>query len=200
MPKRTIRADFLAQRKSLSDQLWNQWSMDIQTRFLESDVYRHADSLALYSAFNNEVLTDKVAQSAWSDGKQVVFPKVVDQGLRFFKIANLCQLKTGAFGIKEPLDRLEVQVAHLDIIVVPGVVFDISGHRLGYGRGYYDRVLDKIPPKTTTVGFAFDFQIIDTLPVIESHDRPLTMLITELRTIVFAEMLTGFGPAEKTVH
>jgi 5-formyltetrahydrofolate cyclo-ligase len=200
MPKRTIRAEFLSQRKSLSGRLWNQWSLDIQTRFLKSDVYRDADTLALYCSFNNEVRTDKVAQSALTDGKQVVYPKVVEGGLRFFEISSLCQLKPGAFGIKEPLDCPEVQLFRLEAIVVPGVVFDINGHRLGYGRGYYDRALDKAPPTITTVGFAFDFQIIDTLPAIESHDRPLAMVMTELRTIVFAEMLAGFGPVGKTLH
>jgi 5-formyltetrahydrofolate cyclo-ligase len=73
----------------------------------------------------------------------------------------------------------------LDLVVVPGVVFDQQGHRLGYGRGFYDRALTECTRNCVKVGFAFDFQLIETLPAV-AHDRPLSVLMTEARTLNFS--------------
>ena len=63
--------------------------------------------------------------------------------------------------------------------------FDRTGHRLGYGRGYYDRALEKCRPDCQKVGFAYDFQVIGTLPIMEEHDRTLSVLMTEQRRLNF---------------
>jgi len=78
-----------------------------------------------------------------------------------------------------------LDIADIDLVIVPGVVFDKSGHRIGYGHGYYDRFLDnleKINKNAVKVGLAYDFQIADKVPI-EKHDVPVDKIVTEKRII-----------------
>ena len=159
-------------------------SLEIQDRFLNSDYYQGADCLALYSAVSNEVLTEEVALQAISCGKQVVYPRVSGAGLEFVAIQDLAELVAGTFGVLEPQGGRLVDVAAIDVLLVPGVAFDRDGHRLGYGKGYYDRTLAECPASSVHIGLAYDFQLIDALPVGE-HDRPVSVLMTESCTLRF---------------
>jgi 5-formyltetrahydrofolate cyclo-ligase len=78
-----------------------------------------------------------------------------------------------------------VPLTTLDLVVVPGVVFDRAGHRLGYGRGFYDRALHECRTDCMKVGFAYTFQVVDALPIVEEHDRALSVLMTEQETLNF---------------
>lgn len=185
MPKRSIRVQFLAQRKSLLRRRCIELGKKIQQKFLQSGLLAEVESLALYCAIHNEVPTDSIADCALAAGKRVAYPRVVGGNLEFVEIASLGDLVPGSFGVPEPLSGNRVPPAALDLIVVPGVAFDRTGHRLGYGRGYYDRALDKCRPDCSKVGLAYDFQVVAALPAMEEHDRPLTMLITEQETLNF---------------
>ena len=185
MPKRSIRAQFLAQRKSLSQARRDKLSEQVQTKFLRSALFADAKFLALYSAIHNEVLTDVVARCALESGKRVVYPRVAGENLEFIEITALDDLGPGAFGVSEPAAVNRVLPVALDLVVVPGVVFDRAGHRLGYGRGYYDRALQECRTDCMKVGFAYSFQVVDALPIVEKHDRALSVLMTEQETLDF---------------
>jgi len=185
MPKRSLRARFLAERKSLSQEQRDQLSKQVQQKFLRSELLAEVKVLALYSAIHNEVLTEAVAGWALEVGKMVAYPRVAGENLEFVEIASLDNLVPGSFGVPEPLTGNRIAPAFLDLVVVPGVVFDRTGHRLGYGRGYYDRILDECRPDCAKVGFAYQFQVVDSMPVIEEHDRTLSMLMTEHETLNF---------------
>jgi len=185
MPKRAIRAQFLAERKSLSQNLRGKLGKQIQKRFLQSSMFAGVKFLALYSAIHNEVLTDLVASCALEIGKRVAYPRVVGESLEFFEISGLDSLVPGSFGVPEPTGGDRLPLAVLDLVVVPGIVFDRTGHRLGYGRGYYDRVLGDCRPDCQKVGFAYGFQLVDSLPIVEEHDRTLSVLMTEQETLNF---------------
>ena len=91
-------------------------------------------------------------------------------------------LKISSYGILEPKkDKIKnISSDKIDLIIVPGVAFDLKGNRMGHGKGYYDRFLNLV--KSTSIGLAFEFQIIENIPV-ESHDKPIDMIITEKRII-----------------
>ena len=184
MPKRSIRAQFLAERKALSKEFCLDSSRQAQQRLLSEDVFAKAKVLALYSEIHNEVSTGLVAKQALELGKTLVFPRVCGNELEFVVVDDLSKLTHGAFGVLEPQCREMVDPAALDLVVVPGVVFDTKGHRLGYGRGYYDRALTRCSQECTKVGFAYDFQLVEELPSVE-HDEELSMLITEERILKF---------------
>jgi 5-formyltetrahydrofolate cyclo-ligase len=82
----------------------------------------------------------------------------------------------------DPQKTVRVEASRIDAAVIPGSVFDIHGGRLGYGGGYYDRFLVNEAPQARRIGFAFELQVIDKVPV-ETHDQPLDILITEKRIV-----------------
>ena len=185
MPKRAIRAQFLAERKSLSQNQRGKLGRQIQRRFLQSSLFADVKFLALYSAIHNEVLTEMVASCALEAGKRVAYPRVAGEALEFFEISGPEDLAPGSFGVPEPTGGDRLSLAVLDLVVVPGIVFDRTGHRLGYGRGYYDRALGGCRPDCKKVGFAYGFQLVDSLPSVEAHDRTLSVLFTEQETLNF---------------
>lgn len=184
MPKRSIRAQFLAKRKALAEAFCFDSSRKIQQTLLSAESFLDANVLALYSEIHNEVSTGLVVRQILELGKTLVFPRVRGDELEFVVVDDLGDLVPGAFGVLEPQGQKVLGPAVLDLIVVPGVVFDKKGHRLGYGRGYYDRILSRCPQACAKVGFAYDFQLVETLPSME-HDEELSMLITEERTLKF---------------
>jgi len=189
MPKRSIRQRLLLERRNCSVESCLQWSRQIQRRFLDDDLYRQAACLGLYSPVQNEVQTGLVAQQARRDGKRVVYPRVCGEQLEFCPVTDEAELVCGAFGICEP-QSAPLPLAEVDLLVVPGVAFDLGGHRLGFGKGYYDRTLADAPARLARVGFAYEFQVITQLPIAE-HDCRLTTLVTEHRTLRFDGLTPG---------
>jgi 5-formyltetrahydrofolate cyclo-ligase len=184
MPKRSLREQLLAVRRHLSAETCLHLSTLIQTRFLASDVYRRAQCLGLYNPVLNEVHTEIVARRCLADGKRLAYPRVRGAELEFAELPALEALVPGAFGIGEPPGDHLLPLAELDLLVLPGVGFDLAGYRLGFGRGYYDRALADVPPELERVGFAYEFQVIGLLPV-AAHDCRLTLLVTEQRMLRF---------------
>jgi 5-formyltetrahydrofolate cyclo-ligase len=184
MPKRSIRSRFLAERRSRPHAICVAASREIQQRFLLSSLFGDAGCLALYSAIHNEVGTDAVAEHALELGKTLVYPRTTDDHLEFVRVRARADMVTGRFGVLEPQGGELVPVEKLDLVVVPGVVFDSSGHRLGYGRGFYDRALSGCRADCAKVGFAYDFQLVTTLPAAQ-HDKRLSALVTESRILNF---------------
>lgn len=160
-------------------------SSRIQRRFMRSALFRSARRISLYSSFQNEVLTDEVFQGAAGEGKEVYFPRVMDGGRRhlaFFRVERLNELSPGSYDIPEP-GRGEARTGpgFFDLIIVPGVAFDLWGARVGYGKGYYDTALKGL--KSPAVAFAYEFQVLREKIPVEPHDERVSLIITEKRTI-----------------
>lgn len=184
MPKRSIREDLLARRRHCSVETCLGLSLEIQAKFVDSELFRNAASLALYSAVHNEVLTEEIARQAAALGKTLLYPRVAAAGLEFVAVASVDQLRPGTFGVLEPQGADVRPVAEVDVLIVPGVAFDLRGHRLGYGKGYYDRALSSSLERTVRVGLAYDFQVLDVLPI-DEHDQTISVVMTESRTVWF---------------
>ena len=128
MPKRSIRAQFLTERKALPQARRDKLSEQIQKKFLCSELFAEVKFLALYSAVHNEVSTDMVGNSALAAGKRVAYPRVAGESLEFVEVASLDDLAPGAFTVPEPRKGDRVPLGALDLVVVPGIVFDRTGH------------------------------------------------------------------------
>jgi len=114
--------------------------------------------------------------------KQIAVPKVVDKQIEPGLIIDFDSLvESEDFGVPEPTDLMQVAHKNIDLVVVPGAVFDKQGHRIGYGFGYYDKFLAKVP-KALKVGLCFDFQLVDKIPN-ESHDVPVDFVITDREVV-----------------
>ena len=182
--KMPIRSEMLARRKQLAPDICVRWSSQIQKAFLGLPEFLLADCLALYSPIRNEVFTEGVFREALGKGKTTAYPRVRQGGLEFIKVTDLKDMVAGAFGIPEPVGSVNIPVSALDLLVVPGVAFDMAGHRLGYGKGYYDRALRDPRKRCILIGFGFEQQLIELLPV-EAHDIRMDLLVTERRTLRF---------------
>ncbi|AMV73011.1 5-formyltetrahydrofolate cyclo-ligase [Desulfuromonas carbonis] len=186
MPKTSIRQTVLNRRRLLAAEVCLAGSLQVQQRLLARPEFSAAESVALYSAVAGEVFTDLVFDVARQQGKSVVFPRVCSAGLEFYRVEGRDMLAPGAFGVLEPAAGAVVPLAAIDLAVIPGVAFDLLGHRLGYGKGYYDRTFCTATERPLLVGFAFDLQVVGQLPR-EGHDVRLDLLVTETRVIDFRQ-------------
>ncbi len=183
--KEKLRRRFFEVRRELTFEKVFGLSLRIQKRFLESAYFKSARRLSLYSSFGNEVLTDEIFLGALRAGKEVYYPKVLKRKrhLDFFHVTDLDELTPGAFDIREP-ERASGAVGPegFDLIVVPGVVFDPGGGRIGFGKGYYDRALKGI--KCEVVALAYEAQVLDRQKIpMEGHDVKVDVIVTENRVI-----------------
>ena len=183
MPKKSLRRAMLDRRSALSFDEWALMSGAIQRRFLDSELFLGATVVALYAPVRREVDTSIVRSEALAAGKTILLPVVVGETLLFREISGDDDLVGGAFGIAEPRNECpEWQPGEADCIIVPGVAFDQSGRRIGYGKGYYDRTLHRLEGRGRLVGFGFDFQLVAEI-VGEPHDVALDLIITERRIL-----------------
>jgi 5-formyltetrahydrofolate cyclo-ligase len=150
-------------------------------------LYRQAKTVMFFVTHGSEIATERMIERAWKDGKKVVVPLVDKTAdvLRGACIASLCRdLAPGAYGVREPIPgRCRfVKKKDIDLVVVPGVAFDMTGHRLGYGKGYYDRWLKGFAIRQR-LGLCFDFQVVERLPH-GGHDQQVGSIVTDRRMIV----------------
>ena len=141
--------------------------------------------IGLYYALPNEAPTQPLAHALWKIGRQVYLPRIHnDRHLHFSLWEQDTALESGKLGIPSPTStNTEIGAGDLDLIFIPLLGFDQSGHRLGMGGGYYDTTLSRIA-QPTKIGVAFDCQEVEHIPV-EEHDIRLDLLITESRVLRF---------------
>ncbi|MCK5913891.1 MAG: 5-formyltetrahydrofolate cyclo-ligase [Desulfuromusa sp.] len=182
MGKQNIRKQFLSCRKRLDLPTYSRLSQQAQRQLIDSECFDQAKTLALYSSIYNEVATKEIFAAARELNKRIFYPRVIDDELEFIEVHAVNELWPGTFGVAEPVSGMKIPAFELDLIVVPGVAFDLRGHRLGYGRGFYDRQLTGRPVGTIAVGLCFEMQLSDSLPT-EDHDQALDFIATETRFI-----------------
>ena len=153
------------------------------------DIFKLSRRIALYFPIQKEVRTQYIFDHAVNCEKEVYFPRVNRSSLDFYRVNNLEQLRPGKLGVFEPDTNLpKVNIQHINLYILPGLAFDRSGNRLGFGKGYYDRALDNVP-QSKKVGLAYEFQLLDSVPV-DEYDRKVEMIITE-QGIVFSRRNLG---------
>jgi len=158
-------------------------SAHITAELLGLDRYRSAQTVMAYSTFGSEFSTSGFVEHALRHTKRLVLPRIDRQAdrLELHHVQDVeTELVPGLWGIREPNSAVcpSVDVTAIDFVLVPGLGFSTRGDRLGYGRGYYDRLLKRRNPKTYLVAAAFTFQVLATLPV-DEHDIPIDLMVTE---------------------
>jgi len=176
----------LTLRHSLSPEAIRQKSLAIARQVFRLPEVAAASRLMFYAAVNSEVDTWPMIKQALRENKLVCLPAVEKSTrlLQAFQVRDLEQdLRVGSLGIREPRnDRCPIFTPQdLQVVIVPGVGFDLEGFRLGYGGGYYDRFLRQVP-KAKFIALAFECQIVPRLPR-EEHDIPVHVLVTKERVV-----------------
>ena len=139
-----------------------------------------AQTILAYYSLPDEVCTRQLIDELIAEGKTVLLPKVLDAGrMELRRYTGPHDLTEGAYGIMEPVGEPFTDYALIDIALIPGMAFDASGHRLGRGRGYYDRFLNSqwsMVNGQWLIGLCFDFQKVPVLPS-DDHDIPVDIVI-----------------------
>lgn len=180
--KQAIRKQAQENRKNQPDK--DEASRVICERFASLPEFAAAQTVMLYVHMRNEVRTQPFLPTALAMGKRVVVPYCVDDSLELFHLENLEELEIGTWGILEPQMLLRaaptkrVRPDEPDLIMVPGVAFDRRGGRMGHGKGYYDKLLQRVRPDAVLVGIAYESQIFPEIPM-GGHDIFMDRVITE---------------------
>ncbi|MHB0977350.1 MAG: 5-formyltetrahydrofolate cyclo-ligase [Candidatus Aquicultorales bacterium] len=183
--KEQIRAHVLELRNAMNEDDRLLKSDIISRRVAECPEFEKAALVMTYAAFGSEVSTETLANFVFSSGKRLFLPVIAEERrLLAVEVDGSTPLVKGPFGIEQPpLDgAIVVEPSEIDLVVVPGVVFDTMGYRIGYGGGYYDRFLRLLREDACSVGVSFDKQMADRLPV-EEHDQAVSLVVTESRVI-----------------
>lgn len=178
--KRALRKAMLQQLRALPQKQIQTWSEEIAHRVCQMEAFQQAETVCVFISMPGEVDTRPLIEAAMAAGKKTAAPKIKDGRMEFVLFAADSDLQKGFFGILEPMGDQGPEGKTL--IIMPGVVFDQTCRRIGYGGGYYDRYLAE-HPQLATVAVAFDLQVLDRIPE-EAHDLKPGAVVTEQRTVV----------------
>ncbi len=183
--KKLLRSSFKAIRTKLSSDFVISRSEIIYKKFTKLINIRKFNSICVYISFNNEVLTNSIVDLALKSGVRVAVPYVVndfDMKLKFINNYNNDIHFQSRLSNPEPkLDLEDADISDISMFIVPALAFDEKCNRLGFSKGYYDRMLDS-NKNALRIGLAYDYQILPTLPK-ESHDEILDLIISENKIV-----------------
>ena len=183
MTKQDLRKLFKDKRSRLDEAEISSKSREIAARLIDEPFYRKAGTVMAYCSAFGEVDTRELLARLWADGKRVYVPlcDTRRREARPVRITGMADLQPGAYGILEPKEGPEAEPEELDLILVPGIAFDRRGGRIGFGAGYYDRLLCRTPAYKAALAYGFQV-VVDTFS--QPHDVAMDCIITESGLIV----------------
>jgi len=165
LAKKNLRSRILSKLKIQKEEDRSRKSSVIKKKLFKQSVFKKAKIVMFYMSVGGEVDTQEMIRESKAQGKLIAVPVckknrtikpcILEDGVRFVR---------GPYGIWEPASKKCIRVDDIDLVIVPGLAFDSRGRRLGRGKGYYDRFLEHLPRKITSLGLAFDFQILPEVP------------------------------------
>ena len=186
MRKKELRLTYRNKRNLLASSTADDFSLEIANRTLQMPIW----DFTFYHIFlsidkNKEVNTEPLLSIIQGKDKNVVVPKIFpDKVLKNFLLTDGTPIKENSLGIPEPLGGIEVSADQLEVVFIPLLAFDLKGHRVGYGGGYYDILLEKCPPRTLKIGLSF-FEAVNKIDDVNGNDVPLDYCITPKRIYEF---------------
>lgn len=175
MDKKALRSEIREKKRAMSEEQIDAASKRLGELFLASEHYRKAKTIYGYLPYNQEVRTVPMLEQALRDGKRVAVPKVYGDEMKFIYLDDLAAVEKGYAGIPEPVADGPVAEDPTALVLMPGLVFDRQGHRIGYGGGFYDRFL-AAEPEHPTLALCYDFQMMDHLET-EGFDVPVDCVL-----------------------
>ena len=181
MDKKELRRYIREQKRHFTPQPLGEMSLSIMSSVLTHPRVQEEDTILMYHSLPDEVDTHSALDKLIAMGKKVLLPKVIsDTEMTIHEYTGKDSLQPSEpYGILEPTTpELSIINCQLSIAIVPGMAFDKQGHRLGRGKGYYDRFLSRIP-NIYKIGVCFPFQMLESIPS-ESTDVVMDEVITSL--------------------
>ena len=175
LDKKALRREIGLKKRAMTAAQIEDYSRELAGRLYETEFYKEAKSLYCYLPYNQEVRTWPILERARADGKRVAVPKVYGDEMKFLWLDDFTQVAEGAYTIPEPVFDEPVADDETALILMPGLAFDPTGHRVGYGGGFYDKYLEA-HPHHKLVALCYPFQLFTHLDV-EDHDVPVDLVI-----------------------
>ena len=185
--KKELRRIISGRRDALTEDELAALSIRVGDNLFACPEFERAQTIMFFAAFRSEVHTVPMMERALAAGKRVLTPVslVETHELLPCEVRDVAaDLAPGAYDIPEPPPdrRRAVPAEEIDFLCLPGLGFDRSGNRLGYGGGYYDRFLERLREDTVLAALAFSFQMVDSVPA-APHDKPVQLVITDKEII-----------------
>ena len=178
--KQEFRNALKGRRDAIPQEQRREWDVAIIKRIAASESFKNAQEILLYAPIGSEIDLFPLARAAQMQGKRIAFPRCDTDTttLRFYYLESGVRLVRGAYGIPEPPDGAPLcQPTEHSLCILPALTFDLSGARLGYGKGYYDRFLATFPG--AAVGAVYSSLLVRRVPT-EPHDLPVSLIFTEI--------------------
>ncbi len=183
--KKRLRREILKLRKEINFDEKKNFDNAIHNKFFKSKFYSQCKNIFVYISYDSEIDTKTLIERALKYGKNIYVPRTnyetkLMEAVKIVSLENLIEDKHGILEPKE--DELATNLDNIDLIIIPGVAFDKSGGRMGYGGGFYDRYLNKCKKDMHKISLAYDFQILDYIPM-DNHDIKVDYIITNIKEI-----------------
>lgn len=182
MIKSEIRNEMKKLRRFMSSEEIRVKSAEITAVLFSLECLKSAKTVMVYLSAFREVDTSEAVRKLAEYGKKIVVPvcNTEDCTITPSYINGFSDMHRGAYGIWEPDKIAEARISDIDVIIVPGIVFDENANRCGFGKGYYDRLLCEC--RAVKIGLCYDFQIVKSIET-DEHDIPMDLVISERRII-----------------
>ena len=177
MDKKALRAEIKAKKRAMTEEQIAATSDALAQQLYAHPAYQEAKSIFGYLSYNQEVRTMPMLEQAQKDGKRVAVPKVIDDTMIFIWLDDLSRVELGYCNIPEPIDNGPEAIDETALVMMPGLAFDPTGRRCGYGGGFYDRYLEQ-HPNHPTIAMCYGFQMFDELET-DPHDIPVNYVLSQ---------------------
>ena len=177
MDKKALRAEIREKKRAMTEQQIALTSEALARQFYAHPAYQNAKSIFGYLSYNQEVRTMPMLEQAQKDGKRVAVPKVIGDNMIFIWLDDLSRVELGYCNIPEPIDNGPEAVDETALVLMPGLAFDPTGRRCGYGGGFYDRYLEEHPAHPL-LALCYGFQMYDELET-DPHDIPVDYVLSQ---------------------
>lgn len=177
MDKKALRAEIKAKKRAMTEEQITAASEALARQLYAHPAYQNAKSIFGYLSYNQEVRTMPMLEQAQRDGKRVAVPKVIGDTMIFIWLDDLSRVELGYCNIPEPIDNGPEAVDETALVMMPGLAFDPTGRRCGYGGGFYDRYLEA-HPNHPTIAMCYGFQMFDALET-DPHDIPVNYVLSQ---------------------
>ena len=188
--KNIIRKNILTQRENLSSKEQDDLSGKIIDNFVRTTCFKEklfeCENVSLFNAFKGEPDLSRLRDILIKKNVKCFYPITLTNEIimsPYFSDSDEKQFLKGRLGIREPVNCSD-EFNKMEVVFIPGIAFDITGNRIGFGKGYYDRYLSKYPieERPYTIALIYDFQLLDNIPC-QNHDIPVDFIVTDKRII-----------------
>jgi len=176
--KAALRARMLAARGALSEEERGSAAAVVEAALLGLPAVERATTVLAFASFGSEIPTDGIRSKLAAAGKRVLLPFLAEGRMEAAVAGPGDAMEQTSYGPVEPVSRDPVDPSTIDLVVVPGLAFDRAGRRVGYGRGYFDGYLPRVPRSAPRVAIGFALQVVDEVPA-GPADELVDLVVTE---------------------